>query len=171
MSAGFTCWRHAANHLFCAADFYRKYQHSNWSAYISFYQEILCKSNPFKNVPKTAWTWYNLNILGGALLVRFWSNFRPGTFPAPGGRWKRMEKRRGGLRSRNDLPVFIEEDHHEVGTICITYVESCCSVCDFVQWQGGTYLCVLCTLHIQKLLHSAQAAFIILKGKLLFDNG
>jgi len=25
-----------------------------------------------------------------------------------------MEKRRGGLRSRNDLPVFIEEDHHEV---------------------------------------------------------
>ena len=29
-----------------------------------------------------------------------------------------MEKRRaGGLRFRNDLPVFIEEDHHEVGTI------------------------------------------------------
>ena len=31
----------------------------------------------------------------------------------------RMEKRGGGLRFRKDLPVFIEEDHHEVGGVYI----------------------------------------------------
>ena len=30
-----------------------------------------------------------------------------------------MEKRGGGLRFLKDLPVFIEEDHHEVGGVYI----------------------------------------------------
>ena len=39
--------------------------------------------------------------------------------------WTVMEKRGGGLRFRKDLPVFIEEDHHEVGASSKICAEPC----------------------------------------------